>query len=71
MSHNKILTSIHGLRLGLSASGGILHRPTTSTGVSHAAEISSAGVFNSSIMKNAPAMAKAEITRETMTVTFG
>lgn len=49
MSHNKILTSIHGLRLGLSASGGILHRPTTSTGVSHAAEISSAGVFNSSI----------------------
>ena len=49
MSFTKILTSVHGRRLGLSASGGLLFAPTTSTGFSHFAEISSAGVFNSSI----------------------
>lgn len=49
MSHNQILTSVHGRRLGLSASGGLLASQTSSTGVTHFAEISSAGVFNSSI----------------------
>ena len=49
MAFNRVLTSIHGKRLGLSATGGLLFQPTTSTGMSHAAEISSAGVFNSSI----------------------
>lgn len=49
MSQNLILTSIHGKRLGLTSSGGLAFQPTTSTGMSHVAEISSAGVFNSSI----------------------
>ncbi len=49
MSFNIILKSVVGHRLGLSASGGLLFKPTTSTGVSHAAELSSAGKFNSSI----------------------
>lgn len=49
MSLNVILTSVHGKKLGLSSSGGVLVSPTSSTGYSHLAEISSAGVFNSSI----------------------
>lgn len=49
MSLNTMLTSIHGRRLGLSSSGGVLVQPTSSTGVSHLMEISSAGVVNSSI----------------------
>jgi len=49
MSNNVILTSIHGRRLGLSSSGGVLIAKTSSTGVSHLGEISSAGVFESSI----------------------
>lgn len=49
MSLVTILTSLHGRRFGLSSSGGVLVQPTTSTGVTHLAEISSAGVVNSSI----------------------
>lgn len=49
MSLNQILTSVHGRKLGLSASGGLLAQPTSSTGMTHFAEISSAGVFNSSV----------------------
>ena len=49
MAFNRILTSIHGKRFGLSASGTPVFQPTTSSGLSHVAEISSAGVFNSSI----------------------
>ena len=49
MSLNVILTSLHGRKIGLSATGGVLIAPTSSTGISHLAEISSAGVFNSSI----------------------
>ena len=49
MSLNIILTSLHGRKIGLSATGGVLIAPTSSTGMSHLAEISSAGVFNSSI----------------------
>ena len=49
MSLVTILTSLHGKKFGLSSSGGVLVSPTSSTGVSHLAEISSAGVFNSSI----------------------
>ena len=49
MSLTQILTSLHGRRIGLSSSGGVLVQPTSSTGVTHLAEISSAGVFNSSI----------------------
>lgn len=49
MSLNVIQTSVHGKRFGLTSTGGVLTKPTTSTGYSHLAEISSAGVFNSSI----------------------
>lgn len=49
MSLNQILTSLHGRKIGLSASGGLLLQPTSSTGMSHVMEISSAGVVNSSI----------------------
>ena len=49
MAFADILTSLHGRRFGLSSSGGVLVSPTTGTGFSHLAEISSAGVFNSSI----------------------
>ena len=49
MALNDILVSIHGRRLGMTSSGGVAFVPTTSTGVSHLAEISSAGVFQSSI----------------------
>ena len=49
MSLTQILTSMHGRRFGLSSSGGVLVQPTSSTGMTHLAEISSAGVFNSSI----------------------
>lgn len=49
MSLTTILTSLHGRKMGLTSSGGVLIAPTSSTGFSHLAEISSAGVFNSSI----------------------
>ena len=49
MALNDILVSIHGRRLGMTSSGGVAFVPTTSTGVSHLGEISSAGVFQSSI----------------------
>lgn len=49
MSLGVILTSIRGKRLGLTSSGGLTFQPTSSTGMAHAAEISTAGVFNSSV----------------------
>ena len=49
MSFSQIFKSLHGRQIGLASSGGINFQPTTSTGMSHVAEISSAGVFNSSI----------------------
>ena len=49
MAFNRIQTSVHGKLLGLTSSGGVAFQPTTSTGMSHVAEISSAGVVNSSI----------------------
>ena len=49
MAFNRVLRSIWGKEAGFNSSGGLIFRPTTSTGYSHAAEISSAGVFNSSV----------------------
>ena len=49
MSLTNVQVSMHGRRFGLSSSGGVLVAPTTGTGYSHLAEISSAGVVNSSI----------------------
>ena len=49
MAFDRILRSIWGKEAGFTSTGGLIFRPTTSTGYSHAAEISSAGVFNSSI----------------------
>src|SRR3990167_4958218 len=50
MAFDDMLVSVYGRRLGMTSSGGVVFTPTTSTGpVSHAAEISSAGVFNSSV----------------------
>ena len=49
MSFNKVQLSLHGKQVGLTSSGGLIFEPTTSSGYNHAAEISSAGVFNSSV----------------------
>ncbi len=49
MSLNKIFLSLHGKQVGMTSSGGLAFEPTTSSGYNHAAEISSAGVFQSSI----------------------
>lgn len=50
MSLNKALVSIHGRRLGITSSGGLISRPSTAPGTAnHFAEISSAGVMNSTI----------------------
>lgn len=49
MSLGKILTSIHGRRLGLTSSGGLAFARTTSSLTSMAAEITTAGVFSSTI----------------------
>lgn len=49
MAFNKIFLSLHGKQVGMTSSGGLAFEPTTSSGYNHAAEISSAGVFQSSI----------------------
>lgn len=50
MALNTGFVSIHGRRMGMTSSGGVVIVPTSSTGLtSHLAEISSAAVFNSSI----------------------
>ena len=49
MAINQYLVSLHGRKMGQTSSGGIVIQPTSSTGMSHLAEISSAGVFNSSL----------------------
>ena len=50
MSLVNTLVSLHGRRLGISSSGGLVSRPSTAPNTAiHFAEISSAGVVNSSI----------------------
>src|SRR3990167_7337216 len=64
MSLNTILTSLHGRKIGLSATGGVLISPTSSTGMSHLAEISSAGVFNSSISSFNSTITEMEVAKQ-------
>ena len=68
MSLTQILTSLHGRKLGLSSSGGLLVQPTTSTGITHLAEISSAGVFNSSITSFGSTVTEMEVAKLKTTV---
>ncbi len=63
MSHTVIFTSLHGRKFGLSSSGGLLVWPTTGTGYNHFAEISSAGVFNSSISSFGSTIGEAEFSK--------
>src|SRR3990167_9339094 len=64
MSLNTIQVSMHGRKFGLSSSGGVLIAPTSSTGVSHLAEISSAGVVNSSISSFNSTITEMEVAKQ-------
>jgi len=55
---------MHGRKFGLSSSGGVLIAPTSSTGVSHLAEISSAGVVNSSISSFNSTITEMEVAKQ-------
>ena len=64
MSLNTIFTSLHGRKIGLTSSGGVAIAPTSSTGMSHLAEISSAGVFNSSISSFNSTITEMEVAKQ-------
>lgn len=64
MAINQYLVSLHGRKMGQTSSGGIVIQPTTSTGMSHLAEISSAGVFNSSISSFNSTITEMEVAKQ-------
>ena len=67
MAINQYLVSLHGRKMGQTSSGGIVIQPTSSTGMSHLAEISSAGVFNSSISSFNSTITEMEVAKQKVT----
>ena len=67
MAINQYLVSLHGRKVGQTSSGGIVIQPTSSTGMSHLAEISSAGVFNSSISSFNSTITEMEVAKQKVT----